>query len=241
MKLIWTYSSKLNRSKQIKDEDILLLYKTSIELGKKNHFTRAYTDKSSKDFFEGLVDEVIVLPDDFEYYFLDDIKFYVMVNETEPFTLIDGDLFLYQPLPPIKTDIGVEVVSKHCKGIFYEKYNKILENNNVKSIIPYWESKLGYYNLGLITINDNRFVNDFYTEYNKLKQFYKENIEGVYFNRVDECVEMSLCTYFFTMYCIVNNITYTSYYETTNMEHLSGPTEKYKLEHILKHKQKTII
>jgi len=241
MKLIWTYSSKLNRSKQIKDEDILLLYKTSIELGKKNHFTRAYTDKSSKDFFEGLVDEVIVLPDDFEYYFLDDIKFYVMVNETEPFTLIDGDLFLYQPLPPIKTDIGVEVVSKHCKGIFYEKYNKILESNNVKSIIPYWESKLGYYNLGLITINDNRFVNDFYTEYNKLKQFYKENIEGVYFNRVDECVEMSLCTYFFTMYCIVNNITYTSYYETTNMEHLSGPTEKYKLEHILKHKQKTII
>jgi hypothetical protein len=40
MKLIWTYSSKLNRSKQIKDDDILLLYKTSIELGKQNHFTR---------------------------------------------------------------------------------------------------------------------------------------------------------------------------------------------------------
>jgi len=241
MKLIWTYSSKLNRSKQIKDEDILSLYKTSIELGKQNHFTRVYTDKSSKDFFEGLVDEVVVLPDDFEYYFLDDIKFYVMVNETEPFTLIDGDLFLYQALPPIKTDIGVEVVSKHRKGIFYEKYNKILESNNVKNIIPYWESKLGYYNLGLITINDNRFVNDFYIEYNKLKQFYKENIEGVYFNRVDECVEMSLCTYFFTMYCIVNNITYTSYYETTDMEHLCGPTEKYKLEHILKHKQKILI
>jgi hypothetical protein len=241
MKLIWTYSSKLNRSKQIKDEDILSLYKTSIELGKQNHFTRAYIDKSSKDFFEGLVDEIVILPDDFEYYFLDDIKFYVMVNETEPFTLIDGDLFLYQALPPIKTDIGVEVVSKHRKDIFYEKYNKILESNNVKSIMPYWESKLGYYNLGLITINNNRFVNDFYIEYNKLKQFYKENIEGVYFNRVDECVEMSLCTYFFTMYCIVNNITYTSYYETTNMEHLSGPNERYKLEHILKYKQKTLI
>jgi hypothetical protein len=55
-----------------------------------------YTDKNSKDFFEGLVDDVIVLPNDFDYYFLDDIKFYVMVNEIEPFTLIDGDLFLYQ-------------------------------------------------------------------------------------------------------------------------------------------------
>jgi hypothetical protein len=241
MNLIWTYSSKLNRSKQIKDEDILSLYKTSIELGKQNHFTRAYIDKSSKDFFEGLVDEVVVLPDDFEYYFLDDIKFYVMVNETEPFTLIDGDLFLYQPLEPIETDIGVELFSEHRRNTHYEKYNKVLESNGVDKVIPYWKSKLGYYNLGLVTINNNKFVNDFYTEYNKLKQFYKENIEGVYFNRVDECVEMSLCTYFFTMYCMVNNITTTSYNESTNMKHLSGPTEKYKLEHILKHKQKTII
>jgi hypothetical protein len=241
MNLIWTYSSKLNRSKQIKDEDILSLYKTSIELGKQNHFTRAYTDKSSKDFFEALVDEVVVLPGDFEYYFLDDIKFYVMVNETEPFTLIDGDLFLYQALPPIETDIGVELFYKHHRGIFYDKYNKVLESNSVEKIIPYWQSKLGYYNLGLITINDNRFVKDFYSEYNKLKQFYKENIEGVYFNRVDECVEMSLCTYFFTMYCMINDITSTSYYKLVSLEHLCGPNEKYKLEHILKHKRKTII
>ena len=241
MKLIWTYSSKLNRSKQIKDEDILSLYKTSIELGKQYHFTRVYTDKSSKDFFERLVDEVVVLPDNFEYYFLDDIKFYVMVNETEPFTLIDGDLFLYQALPTIKTDIGVELFSKHHRGIFYDKYNKVLESNGVEKIIPYWQSKLGYYNLGLITINDNRFVTDFYSEYNKLKQFYKENIEGVYFNRVDECVEMSVCTYFFTMYSMINNITSTSYYKLLSLEHLSGPNEKYKLHHILKHKQKKLI
>ena len=32
-------ASKLNRSKQIKDEDILSLYKTSIELGKQNKFS----------------------------------------------------------------------------------------------------------------------------------------------------------------------------------------------------------
>jgi hypothetical protein len=241
MKLIWTYSSKLNRSKQIKDEDILSLYKTSIELGKQNHFTRAYTDKSSKYFFEGLVDEVVVLPDDFEYYFLDDIKFYTMVNETEPFTLIDGDLFLYQALEPIETDIGVELFSKHHRNTFYQKYNKVLESNGVETIIPYWKSKLGYYNLGLITINNNKFVKDFYFEYNKLKQFYKESIEGIYFKRETECVEMSLCTYFFTMYCVVNNITFTSYKELIHMEHLSGPTERYKLEHILKNKQKTLI
>lgn len=241
MKLIWTYSSKLNRSKQIKNEDILLLYKTSIELGKQNHFTRAYTDKSSKDFFEGLVDEVVVLPDDFEYYFLDDIKFYVMVSETEPFTLIDGDLFLYQPLEPIETDIGVELFSKHRKDAHYEKYNKVLESNGVEKIIPYWKPKLGYYNLGLVTINNNRFINDFYSEYNKLKEFYKQNIEGVYLSREEECVEMGLCTYFFTMYCMVNHISFTSYKESTHMEHLSGPNERYKLEHILKHKEKTII
>jgi hypothetical protein len=52
---------------------------------------------------------------------------------------------------------------------------------------------------------------------------------------------MSLCTYFFTMYCMVNNISVTSYKELTHMKHLSGPNERYKLEHILKHKQKTVI
>ena len=197
MKLIWTYSSKLNRSSQIKDEDMLSLYKTSIEYGSKYHFTRVYTDKNSKNFFEGLVDDVVVLPDEFEYYFLDDIKFYVMMTETNPFTLIDGDLFLYQVLPSFESDI--------------------------------------------VVVNNNRFIKDFYSEYNKLKQFYKENIEGVYFNRVDECVEMSLCTYFFSMYCMVNKISFTSYHKFISKTHLSGPYEKYKLEHIAKHKQKTLI
>lgn len=241
MKLIWTYSSKLNRSSQIKDEDMLSLYKTSIEYGNKYHFTRVYTDESSKEFFKGLVDDVVVLPNEFDYYFLDDIKFYVMVNEKQPFTLIDGDLFLYQALEPIDTQIGVELFSKHYKGIFYEKYNKVLESNGVKELIPYWKSKVGYYNLGLITINDFGFLSDFYSEYNKLKEFYKQNIEGVYFDRTKECVEMSLCTYFFTMYCMDKGISVTSYKELIKMEHLSGPNERYKLEQILKHKQKTLI
>lgn len=241
MKLIWTYSSKLNRSTQIKDEDMLTLYKTSIEYGKQYHFTRVYTDESSKDFFKGLVDDIVVLPNDFDYYFLDDIKFYVMVNEQQPFTLIDGDLFLYQALEPIDTKLGVELFSEHYKGVFYEKYNKVLESSGVINVIPYWKSKVGYYNLGLITINDFSFINDFYLEYNKLKEFYKQNIEGVYFNRTKECVEMSLCTYFFTMYCMDRGISVTPYKEIIKMEHLSGPTERYKLEYILKHKQKTII
>ena len=33
----------------------------------------------------------------------------------------------------------------------------------------------------------------------------------------------------------------TSTYEFVKLNHLSGPNEKYKLEQILKHKQKTII
>ena len=75
MKLIWTYSSKLNRSSQIKNEDMLSLYKTSIEYGSKYHFTRVYTDESSKDFFEGLVDNVVVLPNEFDYYFFNSNRF----------------------------------------------------------------------------------------------------------------------------------------------------------------------
>ena len=228
MKLIWTYSPKLNRSNKISHDDMLKLFYHSIECGSKFHSTCVYTDTPEK--FIGKVDEIIELPSDFEIYFLDDIKFYVMENESSDYTLIDGDLFIDSPIKNISPNIGTEVYISHRAGIHYEKYNRALESEGVIDIIPYWKSSLGYYNLGLIQINKFQH-NEFIIDYKKLKQFYKDKIEGIYFNRKNECVEISLCTYFFTLFNMYKMNKHTELLKSSYI-HLCGPTEDSKLKFI---------
>ena len=228
MKLIWTYSPKLNRSKNISDDDMLKLFYHSIECGKKFHPTCVYTDTPEK--FIGKVDEVLQLPKNFEIYFLDDIKFYVIENELDDYTLIDGDLFIDSPIENVSPSIGIEGYIPHRDNIFYEKYNKVLEKEGVKDIIPYWQSSLGYYNLGLIQVNNFQH-DEFMKDYNKLKQFYKNKIEGIYFNRIDECVEISLCTYFFTLFNIHKRNKHKKL-SKPNYIHLCGPSYDSKIKFI---------
>lgn len=228
MKLIWTYSPKLNRSNKISHDDMLKLFYHSIECGSKFHSTCVYTD--TPDNFIGKVDEIIELPSDFEIYFLDDIKFYVMENESSDYTLIDGDLFIDSPIKNVSPNIGTEVYISHRAGIHYEKYNRALESEGVIDIIPYWKSSLGYYNLGLIQINKFQH-NEFIIDYKKLKQFYKDKIEGIYFNRKNECVEISLCTYFFTLFNMYKMNKHTQLSKSSYI-HLCGPGEDSKLKFI---------
>jgi|TARA_B110000459_G_scaffold171941_1_gene193032 hypothetical protein len=228
MKLIWTYSPKLNRSNKISHDDMLKLFYHSIECGSKFHSTCVYTDTPEK--FIGKVDEIIELPSDFEIYFLDDIKFYVMENESSDYTLIDGDLFIDSPIKNVSPNIGTEVYISHRAGIHYEKYNRVLESEGVIDIIPYWKSSLGYYNLGLIQINKFQHK-EFIIDYKKLKQFYKDKIEGIYFNRKNECVEISLCTYFFTLFNMYKMNKHTQLSKSSYI-HLCGPGEDSKLKFI---------
>jgi len=232
MKLIWTYSPKLNRSKKISNDDMLKLFYHSIECGSKFHTTCVYTDTPEK--FIGKVDEIVTLPSDFDLYFLDDIKFYVIENEFDDYTLIDGDFFIDSPVENVHPNIGTEGYVPHRKNIFYEKYNKVLEINGVKDIIPYWQSSLGYYNLGLVQVNNFQY-DEFINDYKRLKDFYKDKIEGVYFNRKNECVEMSLCTYFFTLFNIHKRNKHTKL-SKESYTHLCGPSENSKLEFLRKDK-----
>ena len=230
MKLIWTYSPKLNRSNKISDDDMLKLFYHSIECGKKFHPTCVYTDTPEK--FVGKVDEIVEIPSDFELYFLDDIKFYVIENELEDYTIIDGDFFIDSPIENISPNIGAEGYVPHRPGIHYKKYNTILEKEGVKDIIPYWQSSLGYYNLGLLQVNNFQY-DEFIKDYNKLKEFYKNKIEGIYFNRMDEDVGISLTVYFFTLFNIHKGNTLKKLTKPSYI-HLCGPSEKSKINFIKK-------
>jgi hypothetical protein len=220
MKLIWTYSPKLNRTKNISEEDMLKLYYNSIECGKSYHKTCVYTDTPEK--FIGKVDEIITLPESFEIYFLDDIKFFVLQNEPPNYTLIDGDYFIDKPIEEVKEDIGIENYIPHSLAyLHYGKTNNILEKNNVKDVISYWESSRGYFNLGLLQIQNFKST-EFIEEYSKLKTFYQVNIEGIHLDRLKVTVEISLCQYFFTLFCFSRDITHKIIYHPSHI-HLHGP------------------
>jgi len=75
-------------------------------------------------------------------------------------------------------------------------------------------------------VEANSPYNDGWTQ-----QFYKDKIEGIHFNKDEECVEMSLCTYFFTLFNIHKEHTFTILSKKGHT-HLCGPTEKYKTEYI---------
>jgi len=220
MKLIWTYSPKLNRTKKVLDSDMLKIYYHSIECGSKFHKTCIYTDTPEK--FIGKVDEIIILPETFEIYFLDDIKFFVLQNEPSNYTLIDGDYFIYEPIDEVKEDIGVENYIPHSLAyLHYGKNNKILQKNKVKDVIKYWETSRGYFNLGLLQIQNFKST-EFAEEYSNLKTFYKNKIEGIHLDRLKSTVEISLCQYLFTLFCFNRDITWIRIQKASHI-HLHGP------------------
>jgi hypothetical protein len=101
MKLIWTYSEYLQKgpiNPKLPKEYIFEMYEHSINCAKQFYKTCVYTTEFGATFFKGKVDEIIIIPKDFDYVFLGDLKYYVFENETSPYTLIDGDLFLESPL-----------------------------------------------------------------------------------------------------------------------------------------------
>jgi hypothetical protein len=179
-----------------------------------------YTD--TPDIFKGKVDEIVELPTNLELYFLDDIKFYVMQTEKSDYTLIDGDYFLNNKIEKIKTDVATEKYYKYDK--VGEGFNDIMLMNNVTDIIPYWKNDLGWYNLGLVQINNFQF-DEFIEDYEKLKKFYKSKIEGIHLNRIDNCVEVSTCQYLFTLFNLNKNNTY-SILEQEGDIHLFGLNNK---------------
>ena len=224
MKLIWTYSPKLNRFPSFSHLEMLQLYFHSIKLGKKHHRTCVYTDTPEIFWGTWMIDEVITIPKTFEMYFLDDIKFYVMERETGNYTLIDGDYFLDRPIHQCTTDIGTEHI--YTDEPVSEGFIQLLENLGVKDIIPYWETGHGFYNLGLIQIN-NFQMKEFMNDYQKLKEWYRKEVDGKYLDRMKDCVEVATCQYLFTSFNKHKGNTYSELKHESDV-HLYGLNQKKK-------------
>lgn len=231
MDLIWTYSSKLKRSSvkySITKDCRLRLYKDSIKKASRFYTTYLYTDKEGAAELKGLADTTIILPEKFDYYFLDDIKFYVIQVHSRPFTLIDGDLLLDSKLQFEVEKVGIEKFLP-LTGSYYEKYNRVLEKEGVVNVIPFWESYQDSFNIGLIYIPNDFPKQEFIYWYNKMKSFYKEKIEPKYkFLSNSICIEMSTCTYLLSLFVKYKNISYFYFNERSKFTHYSGTRLKFE-------------
>jgi hypothetical protein len=226
MKLIWTYSEKLKKgpfNSSLPDETILEMYEHSIECGKKYYDTCVYTTKTSFNFFKDKVDEVKLLPEDFDYVFLGDLKYHVMEIETEPFILIDGDLFLEDKL--IMSDecnFAVEWnLESTTKTLLF--FNETFIKEGITDIIPYWKNGLNSYNLGLVYIGTNEYKDELCNDFKKIKKFYKEKIEPKYeFDKLNRQPSISGVQYFFSVFCHYKNINVETLGETNKFIHLAS-------------------
>lgn len=226
MKLIWTYSEHLKKgpvNTSLSDNTILEMYEHSIECGKKYYKTVIYTTETMFDFFKDKVDEVKLLPKDFDYVFLGDLKYHVIEMETEPFILIDGDLFLENKLEisddcEIAVECKINQVSEH---LIY--FNECFVKEGICDIIPYWTNILSSYNLGLIYVNTSKYKTILCNDFKKIKKFYNEIIEPKYnFDKKNLQPSISGVQYFFYLFCIVNNLNVEEINKKNKFIHLSS-------------------
>lgn len=231
MDLVWTYSPKLKRRPvkyNVDQKCICYLYENSINEGRKFHNTWLYTDREGAEKLGHLVDNLIIIPEELELYFLDDIKFYVIEKHTGPFCLIDGDLILKSPIEIDSNTVGVE---KHLnyKNSYYYPYNKILDAEGIGGVVDFWEKDQDTFNIGLIHIPENFPKQEFLQIYSEVKSFYKTDIEPKYkFLENNVCIEMSTCTYLLSLFVNHKGISYVYLDSTTKFKHYSGTYLKYK-------------
>jgi hypothetical protein len=221
MKLIWTYSSNLQRSNKITKEQILLLYKESIKKGGSYYATSLYTTQKDKGYFEGLVDEIKIIPEGLDY-FLDDIKVYVLTQETNNYCLIDGDLMLNAPLIFSDNPVDIETYVDSNYDIWFNKYK------DLKGII---DNQAGFYNLGLIAVHNNYWVEGFVD--------YVEEVKSLYKKKLDTPLGIEV-QYLLTKYVEENNIV-VGLLNNSSYLHLSGPSTKPKLDYLRSLEKKSLI
>lgn len=221
MKLIWTYSEKLQKGKvniSLQKEQIHQLYYKSIECGSKFYKTCVYTTVYGYEIFKGIVDEIVIVPESFKYTFLADLKFYVIEKERSPFILIDGDLFIESELKiDTDCDFGVEYEITTDVPRQYLIYNKYFVNEGIKSVLPYWENKHPSYNLGLIYVNNQTHLNELCKDYAKVKDFFNTKINPKY--DLDQ-PSVTGAQYFFYLFCNHHKLKVDFFKQKNNYVHL---------------------
>lgn len=226
--LIYTYEKGLHHLLNVINEnDIITIYRECIVQNKKFHKSKIYTTQESAHLFEDILDDIVIIDSNYKTYFQDDLKFYVLQNEESPFTLIDGDIILDSKLVFGNEDV---VYEKIIEDNHFIKMRQYLLDYKVEHHFNYWKNYDYTYNLGIVHINNTKFINEFINQYGRLKNWYIENVEIKKPTlKYDTVIEMATCTFFLSMFLETHNYSIGVLDDRNFFTHYSGVHSKIKL------------
>lgn len=138
MKVIYSFKQFKQEHYKPFDDTFFKLAKLSVELSKKYYKTEFYCDKDSQILFEanGVFFDKVVISDNIESYkgsLTSMAKVYAMMEQTEPYIIVDFDTLILQELPEVHS-IGFgypETVHLHL--------NTLLEDDRPDAYLDYLE------------------------------------------------------------------------------------------------------
>jgi len=223
MKLVWAYHDGFQTgptNSALPADFIRHLFIQSILSSPSSYEKVIYTQEKYVDVFNQYVDRVEIFRD-LEYVFLNDAKWYAVEKE-ENAIIIDGDLFLTEELIiPSDMSLGFEVTFEFTSNIAF--YSNIFLKHGIKEYIPYWQVGLPSINTGLMYINDSVIKKDLLLEYNKVREFFKNNIEKE--SRLKNKTKQPSITgsqYFLSQYLIHNKVNYFNFSALNKFQHYFG-------------------
>lgn len=223
--LIYTFKEGLHHlPNTVSNDNIINLYRESIKNNSKFHkHSKIYTTENYVSVFNDIIDDIVTVGNNVETFFQDDLKFHVLKNETPPFTLVDGDLLLNNKLIITNEDVLYETILTDNDIDWFTKSRDYFTRYNIQSKFKYWKYFNYTYNLGILHINNNSFVNDFLSEYSKLRNWYKNTIHSTIPHlKKNNIVEIITCTYFLSMYLETHNYSINVLDKTNSFNHLRG-------------------
>lgn len=177
MKLIWTYDSKMSKGDDNSKNRIILInyYIHSILTAKKfGYECIIYCDSDSVNYFNTIVDDLIIV-DSYENSIIwDYMKVKVLEDRDDEFYLIDGDVILHGILPNPITDIMFDTYETANWKDEYAYTSKQLEDLGIQNIIPYWSSeRIPVISTGVFYMKPS-YRNEYVLEFKKCNSFINE-------------------------------------------------------------------
>lgn len=170
MKLIWTYDGTVGKLDNTNKKRIILInyYILSITKAKKlGYHTIIYVTPESKDIFDGVANEIIIVEQKYNTKLWDYLKIYVLNNRNDNFILIDGDVILNKKLPEVTEDILFDTYEiPNWEFEYYDTIKQFLDLG-IKNKVDYWSlEKRPVMNLGILYIKNEKLKNEYILKWN---------------------------------------------------------------------------
>lgn len=156
-------------------ENNFIFYELSIRLVRRYYPVTLYTDEYGAERLGHLVDEVVLLEKDPEFYIWSEPKFEAISKEKGDFIHIDGDLFLRKPFNLPEADIYYDHLEDGLG--MYEKYYQHnitnFTNHGIGDVFPEWSSEYtGAFNIGIMRFRTDEIKDIYLDRYYKMKNWF---------------------------------------------------------------------